>query len=594
MSHYSWKHITELVLGHKKSLLLANAIAVVAMLASVPVPLLIPLLVDEVLLDQPSFLVSFSQWLLPTNWHGAVATVTVILVLTLMLRSVAATLGVWQMRQFTAIAKEITYGIRCHMLARLQRVSMAQYETIGSGSMNAHMVNDVDTIDQFLGTTIAKALISILSILGAGAILLLIHWQLALFLIFFNPIVVYFTIAVGRRVKHLKRQENEAVEVFQQALAETLDALAQVRASGREQAFFDRLRFYAANIRRNADAYAWKSEAASRLSFLIFMFGFDIFRAMAILTVLFSDLSIGQMFAVFNYLWFIMGPVQEVLNIQYSYNAASGALGRINHALALEEEPRHPPRKNPFDNQQPVSISLENVSFGYSPQAPVLQDISLHIAGGSSVSFVGASGGGKSTLIQLLLGFYQPDSGRICYGDASMEEIGYETIRTHVATVLQHPPMFHDSIRMNLTLGRERSDEELWQALRMAQLEEIVSKMPAQLETMVGRQGVKLSGGQRQRLAIARMILQNPRVVILDEATSALDVETERSLHRALQPFLQERTTIIVAHRLSAVRQARHIVVFEDGRIAQQGSHSELISRDGAYASLYLHDVTAE
>lgn len=587
---YSWRDITARVLVHRRHLIMANAIALLAALVSIPVPLLIPLLVDEVLLAQPGTLVGFSQWLLPTAWHGAVATVLLILLITLSLRTLSAGLGIWQMRQFTRIAKDVTFELRSALLSRLQRVTMARYESIGSGSMNAYLVNDVDTLDQFLGSSVAKLLISVLSIAGAGVILFFIHWQLALFLICFNPVVVYFTIKVGRQVKHLKRQENQAVEVFQQSLSETLDAFAQVRASGREQAFFDRLRLYAGAIRGHADAYAWKSEAASRFSFLIFMFGFDIFRAMAMLTVVFSDLSIGQMFAVFNYLWFIMGPVQDVLSIQYGYQAANGALERINRTLDLEEEPIYPPRQNPFAGKLSTALSLEGVTFGYRDDEPVLRNINMEIAAGEKVAFVGASGGGKTTLIQLLVGFHRPQQGRILFDGVPVEEIGYETLRNHIATVLQHPPMFHDSVRMNITLGREASDEQLWEALRIAQLRDTIMQLPDQLETIVGRQGLKLSGGQRQRLAIARMILQDPRVVILDEATSALDIDTERALHKALAEYLKGRTTIIVAHRLSAVRQAERIIVFEDGRIAQQGSHSELIRTSGIYSSLYLHE----
>jgi ATP-binding cassette subfamily C protein len=160
-------------------------------------------------------------------------------------------------------------------------------------------------------------------------------------------------------------------------------------------------------------------------------------------------------------------------------------------------------------------------------------------------------------------------------------------VREHVATVLQHPALFNDTIRANLTLGREATDEQLWQALEIAQLKETIVELDLGLETIVGRQGMKLSGGQRQRLAIARMIVANPSVVILDEATSALDSETEYKLHHAMSDFLKERTTIIIAHRLSAVKQANHVYVFEEGQICEQGQHETLIQQNGLYAKLY-------
>ncbi len=189
--------------------------------------------------------------------------------------------------------------------------------------------------------------------------------------------------------------------------------------------------------------------------------------------------------------------------------------------------------------------------------------------------------------MQILIGLYPATTGLILYDGVPVQEIGMEVVRDNVATVLQHPALFNDTVRMNLTLGREVTDAELWHALEVAQLEDTVRELDQGLDTMVGRGGIRLSGGQRQRLAVARMVLSDPRVVILDEATSALDTETEGRLHRALAEFLAGRTTIIIAHRLSAVRQADRVLVFEDGRIVEQGRHEELIDSAGLYAALY-------
>jgi ATP-binding cassette subfamily C protein len=284
----------------------------------------------------------------------------------------------------------------------------------------------------------------------------------------------------------------------------------------------------------------------------------------------------------------MIGPVEQLLNLQYAYYAAGGALTRINELLARADEPHYPGGTDPFKGQETVGIDIRGLSFSYGEEN-ILDELNLTIAPGEKVAIVGASGGGKSTLVQLLLGLYTAQSGVIRFGGASQQEIGLETVRENVAVVLQHPALFNDTVRANLSMGRERSDEACWQALEIAQLAPTIRAFPEGLDSIVGRSGVRLSGGQRQRLAIARMVLSDPKVVILDEATSALDTATEYSLHQALARFLKGRTTLIIAHRLSAVKQADRVLVFDGGRIAEDGDHSQLIADGGLYAKLYGH-----
>ncbi len=424
--------------------------------------------------------------------------------------------------------------------------------------------------------------------LGTSAILVWMHWKLALLILLFNPLVIYFTVQLGKRVKHLKKLENDSTSRFTQALTETLDAIQEVRAGNRQGFFLGRLGQRAREVRDYAVASQWKSDASGRASALLFQFGIDIFRAAAMLTVLFSDLSIGQMLAVFSYLWFMIGPVEQLLNLQYAYYAAGGALTRINELLARADEPSYPGGIDPFVGRETVGIEVRGLSFAYADE-PILDQLDLSIAPGEKVAIVGASGGGKSTLVQLLLGLYVPQAGTIRFGGASQAEIGLETVREQVAVVLQHPALFNDTVRANLTMGRERSDEACWRALEIAQLDSTIRGLPQGLDSIVGRSGVRLSGGQRQRLAIARMVLAEPKVVILDEATSALDAATEYNLHQALGRFLNGRTTLIIAHRLSAVKQADRVLVFDGGRIAEDGDHQQLIADGGLYAKLYGH-----
>ncbi|NOH35777.1 ABC transporter ATP-binding protein [Vibrio chagasii] len=572
---------------HKSKLVFANIIAVLATLISVPIPLLMPLMVDEVLLDKPASGLEMMNHLLPTSMQTPTGYIALTLLLVILMRTVSQGLNILQGRQFTLVSKTITYKMRSKMIDKLGRISIRQYETKGSGGINAHLITDIETIDKFIGSTLSKFLISFLTVFGTAIVLLWLEWRLGLFILLVNPVVIYFSRKLGSKVKHLKKHENQSFERFQNRLVETLDGIYQLRAANKERIFLDELKVQANQVRIDADKYAWQSEAAGRVSFLLFLLGFELFRAVAMLMVLFSDLTIGQIFAVFGYLWFMLGPVQELLGIQFSWYSAKAALQRINDLLQLEEEKRPVSKVNPFNDDQEVTVDIDNVTFSYTLENTVLNNLSLHIPAGKKVALVGASGGGKSTLIQLLIGVYQADSGCIRYNGETTDDISFDIIRNQIAVVLQQPILFNDTLRHNLTLGADYDEMSLWRALEVSQMQDVIKQLSNGLDTQIGRNGVRLSGGQRQRLAIARMVLSNPKFVILDEATSALDTATESALHKALSEFLKDRTTLIVAHRLSAVKQADLIYVLEDGQVTQTGTHGELVEQQGLYQTLY-------
>ncbi len=582
----SWAEIRRLALGHRRELLIANLVAVLATLCSVPIPLLLPLLVDEVLLGQGDAALQVMNRLLPVAWQQAAGYIGLMLLATLLLRGASLAFNVLQARLFAGLSKDVVYRLRLRLIERLRRISLAEYESLGSGTVTAHLVTDLDTLDKFVGDTLSRFLVALLTLAGTSAILIWMHWQLALLILLFNPLVIYATVQLGKRVKHLKKLENDSTARFTQALGETLEAIQELRAGNRQGFFLGRLGTRAREVRDYAVASLWKSDAATRASGLLFQFGIDVFRAAAMLTVLFSDLSIGQMLAVFSYLWFMISPVEQLLGLQYAYYAAGGALSRLNELLARADEPQYPGGADPFAGQTTVGIEVQGLRFAYRDE-PVLDGLDLRIAPGEKVAIVGASGGGKSTLVQLLLGLYAPQAGTIRFGGATLEEIGLERVREQVAVVLQHPALFNDTVRANLSMGRGSDDGACWRALEIAQLADTVRALPQGLDSVVGRSGVRLSGGQRQRLAIARMVMAEPKVVILDEATSALDAATEYALHQALGRFLQGRTTLIIAHRLSAVKQADRVLVFDGGRVAEEGGHQELIAEGGLYARLY-------
>ncbi len=585
----NWKSILDEVKRHRGMLIRGNFLALLAVVCAVPVPLFLPVLVDEVLLNQPGgFIRFFAPWFSP-DWHGPVLFISIALILTLGLRLLSILLNVWQSRAFSLISKDVVYRIRSRMLHQISHIALSEYETLGSGRVTSHFVTDLNAVDSFLGASISGFLVAVLSLAGVAGVLLWMNWQLALFILLLNPLVIGLSTRLGKRVKELKKRENSAFEAFQEALSETLDGLNQIRAMNRESHYLARVRDKAAIIRQHAAAYTWKSDAMNRVSFFIFLAGFDMFRAGAMLMVVYSDLSIGEMLAVFGYLWFMMSPVQEIINIQYSWFAANAAIGRINSLLALKPIEHSVATVNPFVTSTQIGLELENVSFSYGDGEVVLDGVNLTIAPGEKVALVGASGGGKSTLVQTLLGLYPLRGGVIRYAGVDVSRIGWDTIRDHVGVVLQHPVLFNASVRENLTLGRDYTDAELWRALEIAQLKEFIASLDSGLDSIIGKSGVRLSGGQRQRVAVARVVLGMPSVVILDEATSALDSSTEHDLHDAMADFLRQRTTLIIAHRLSAVRQADRILVFENGRVVEEGKHESLMRSGGLYCQLYSH-----
>jgi len=576
----SLRKIFDYIKSYKKALIAGNIVAILAAVVSVPTPLLIPVLVDEVLLKKSDTL---THWLdthiMPMDTLGYVLT---ILFATIVLRFLYTALSILQTKIFMQISKDVTYRIRVQALDHLKKISMKAYETSHSGAISAKLVTDIETIDTFIASTVSRLIISILSLIGIAAVLFWIHWGLALFIIILNPLVITFTTKLARKVSKLKKEENLAIETFQSALTETLDLFGQIRASNQEKGFFSKLIDKSLKIRERSIAFGWKSDAASRISYLTFLAGYEVFRAASILAVAFSDLSIGMMLAVFGYLWYMVTPVQDILGIQYALHNARAAVSRINEIFDMPIEPKFPHKKNPFRDEK-VGVKLESVSFGYSEDTQILKNICFEAKPSQRVALIGASGSGKTTLAQLIVGFYPIDSGKLLFNGIDVKEIGLDVVREHVNLVLQSPKLFNETIRFNITLGREVSEEKIWQALEMAQMKSVIEDFEKGLDTVVGRDGIKLSGGQRQRIAIARMVVADPKIAILDESTSALDVHTEANLYNALEPFFQKRTTIMIAHRLSTIRKADYIYVLEKGRIVEEGTHEELLKKEGVF-----------
>jgi ATP-binding cassette subfamily C protein len=566
---------------YRGAMMRGNVLAIIATMLTVTIPLFIPILVDELLLHKSDTMTGWvAEHIMPMSLTGYLV---FFLVLTLVMRAVGVVLNVAQVRTFLRVSKSLTYRLRVDAIEHLERVSLAEYETIAPGAVTSKLVTDIETVDAFIGTTVSKLIISILTLLFTAVVLLMIHWKLALFILVTNPIVVYFTAKLARNVGRLKRQENEATETFQSTLNETLELFHQVRAANKEGYFFARIIQSAQALKERAIAYGWRSDRAMRVSFLVFLGGYEIFRAVSIWVVAYSDLSVGLMLAIFGYLWIMMTPTQDIIGFQYALANAKAACKRIDGIFAMRIEPEVADPVDPFAGKSTVGIALKTVDFSYRPPKEILKNINLEIAAGEKIAIVGPSGSGKTTLANVLAGFYPPSAGTVLYDGVAHDRIAPATVRRNVHMILQHPKLFNDTLLFNLTLGEAFDDAAIARAVHIAQLAPVIERLEEGLKTRVGKDGVRLSGGQRQRVAIARMILLDPSVVILDESTSALDVHTESRLFADLQAYLAPKTVITIAHRLSTIQQADRIYVLEEGRIEAEGTPQALMRDDAGY-----------
>jgi len=543
---------------HKKVLILANFVAILATLLSIPVPLLIPLLIDEIILKKGGWITdSIDQFMAISSPEYYIL---VVVIVTMLLRAVSLSFNILHIRLFTKIAKEVTYKIREKLLRHLKRVSMNEYDMLGSGSVSAKVITDVDTIDKFISSSVGEIIVEGLTLIGVAGVILYLNWQLALVILILNPLALFFFLRVFRKISKIKKQENKSIEVFQNSLIESLELYNQIRVQNREGYFLDDIDNKAQKIRDKAYMYGLKSEIMLKFSQMLIMYSHDIFRSVGILMVLFGLLTIGKMLAIFAYAWVIMRPMDKLINFTHLYYNAKSSIERLNEILKLDSEPKYEMKVDPFRGRDSASIRLKNVSFSYDGSTEVLKNISLEIKEGEKVAIIGETGSGKSTLAQILIGLYPISSGEIFYNGVEIKEIGYMTVRENVGFVIQSPMMFNNSLRFNLTLGRDYSDEKIYEALKIAQLYEFVMGLDKRLDTIVGKNGTKLSGGQKQRLSIARVLLDNPKLIIFDESTSSLDNETEDKLLEALDSFIKGKTIITIAHRKNSIEKADRVI----------------------------------
>lgn len=584
----SLKYIFKLLLENRKLLILGQIVTFIAILISIPIPLMLPILVDEILLDKPDFFVNNINSIFGNGdafYYIAIVTFVVIL-----LRLIHFLFSVIINKIFIYISKYVTFEIRKKLLEHLQLVNMNEYENLGSGAISANLITDVNTLDNFIISVASKFVASVLTLIAVAVVIIAINPILGLMILFIQPIIMLLSKKISKKTGVLKKKENEAISNFQNNVGETLDLFGQIKASNKENFFFTDAIQKAKNIQTTSNEYNYKSLAYERFSFTIFLIAFEIFRATGLILVEYNDLTIGMMFAMFGYIWFIMTPVQDILTIQYSYASANAAINRLNKIFNLKLEKNG--KESLCINTKEIDISIKDLNFSYDNKKNILENISLDIKSGEKIALIGASGSGKTTLAQLISGFYEKNQGEIVYNNIKIDNLSKQSLRKNIFLVLQMPILFNNTLRFNITMGEnDISDKEIFHALNIAQLQDVVKNMDEGLDTIVGKHGVRLSGGQRQRLSIARMVIANPAVVIFDESTSALDVHTEAKLFNSLTPILKNKTVITIAHRLSTVKNASMIYVLNDGKIVQRGTHKKLEEEEGHYSDFVKNQL---
>ncbi len=574
IKHYTFKTLYTQIKSQKSDFWSSNVYGVVATLMLLPIPILVPLLIDEILLKNPGKMTEIISSIFGSseNW----VYILVVLLVVLILRFSAFFFTNRSTFYSIKITTHLSYLMRYHVLNHLQRVSISEYETLKPGGIASNTIQDVERISGFAGRAVVTLFTASVMLVGIAVVMLWMNWILAILVFVLNPIFLTFSKIVGRKTGAYLRRQNESYELYNEIINETLELFIQVRASNQESNFFVTLKNRAKDLEKATFEFGYKSFVAHSASGLLTNTVVDIFRVLAIATVAYSNLSIGMMIAFLFYLSTLTRPIQQLSGLVIEYQSVKPAMERINTLFALEQEPKYPQEINPFENVKTTSITLQNISFSYSKGKEILHNINIQAEAGKKIALIGSSGSGKTTIAQIMVGFYSAHTGKISYGNAPINQIGLPVIRENVALMLQHALFFNDSIRMNLTLSRERSDKEIYEALKASQLESFVDKLEDGLETIIGKNGIRLSGGQRQRLAIARLILSNPKIIIFDEATSALDNETEFNLYETLTPFLEGKTTIIIAHRTTTIKQADYIYLIEDGKIKAEGSYETL------------------
>ncbi|HGZ9354104.1 TPA: SAV1866 family putative multidrug efflux ABC transporter [Staphylococcus aureus] len=493
-------------------------------------------------------------------------------------------------RQYLAqwTSNKILYDIRKKLFNHLQALSARFYANNQVGQVISRVINDVEQTKDFILTGLMNIWLDCITIIIALSIMFFLDVKLTLAALFIFPFYILTVYVFFGRLRKLTRERSQALAEVQGFLHERVQGISVVKSfaiEDNEAKNFDKkntnfLTRALKHTRWNAYSFA----AINTVTDIgpIIVIGVGAYLAIS------GSITVGTLAAFVGYLELLFGPLRRLVASFTTLTQSFASMDRVFQLIDEDYDIKNGVGAQPIEIKQ-GRIDIDHVSFQYNDnEAPILKDINLSIEKGETVAFVGMSGGGKSTLINLIPRFYDVTSGQILIDGHNIKDFLTGSLRNQIGLVQQDNILFSDTVKENILLGRPTAtDEEVVEAAKMANAHDFIMNLPQGYDTEVGERGVKLSGGQKQRLSIARIFLNNPPILILDEATSALDLESESIIQEALDVLSKDRTTLIVAHRLSTITHADKIVVIENGHIVETGTHRELIAKQGAYEHLY-------
>src|SRR5580704_4871639 len=502
----------------------------------------------------------------------------------------SAGIGVLQGFLNSVVGEGIMRDIRTSLVAHLHRMPLNFFTGTKTGEIMNRVSNDVDNVDNVVTGTLTTIVTNVVLIGTTLIAMFLWDWRLALMSVVIVPLMIFPLGPVGRRMYQIRKQTREKRDEIESITQETLSisGITLIKSFAREA--YERARFYRAGTRLMqleidlAMIGRWFLASVTAMVVVgpaLVWFGGG-WLAVA------SSLKVGVIVAFVSFIQGrLYGPAATLAGIQVQIVSALAVFERIFDYLDMTPEEYDPPGATALPDVA-GDIAFENVTFSYDGKRDILKDVSFHVRPGEVAAFVGPSGAGKTTITQLVPRFYDPQGGRVLIDGHDLRTVTLESLRRDIGIVSQETYLFHDTVASNLRYGKPgATDAELEAAARAANIADFIASLPNGYETTVGERGHKLSGGERQRLAIARVLLKDPRILILDEATSSLDYENEAAIQRALEVVMRGRTSLVIAHRLSTVLAADVIFVVDDGRIVEQGRHATLLARGGLYARLY-------